>query len=433
MKGTNMIKNNIIFLFILMFSGVSFAELSCSANGTQIYYINGVHVEADNTADARNIDVLIRSSPYNPNEIDKSSNLPTVLGVYNYSTGFFDDFTKLRRQLLLDDGDMTSEKRRKHFDELIKKEFNFLVASVWSSRSTEYKEKAGASLKKTLDYIYNAGDKNSITNYDRAFTENKLYEELKLLDSQLADLVAIAAVDRQVVIKVKKVISDSVFTDNKKVIFVAHSQGNEALRTSYLELQNDLVGQKDKLDKLDKVFGTLHVASPSPVYIFPLPRSQGIKLDVDLVIKDSTLFTTDNTPLAINYYLETEGANASLFRRVPLIGNILGTIGEFITALLTFNPDAFLHHSFTATYLNDKIYARSVASDPSTSDSMPTIFHKNIVKVAEALGDNCDYPSLDFSVENTTKDPKGFTFTLPSYAPSILASVVVFNIKLSSL
>jgi hypothetical protein len=153
-----MIKNKIVIcLFSLIFSKITFAELSCSANGTKIFYINGIDVQTqlENGVSANIVDRKVQAYK---NQIDKNSNLPTVEGVYNYSTGLFEDMRKLREQLLLDaDGSVTSDKRRKHFEELIKSELNLSESMSWQSLSIDERNKLDETLKRSLDYIYNTG------------------------------------------------------------------------------------------------------------------------------------------------------------------------------------------------------------------------------------------------------------------------------------
>jgi hypothetical protein len=311
-----MIKNKIVIcLFSLIFSKITFAELSCSANGTKIFYINGIDVQTqlENGVSANIVDRKVQAYK---NQIDKNSNLPTVEGVYNYSTGLFEDMRKLREQLLLDaDGSVTSDKRRKHFEELIKSELNLSESMSWQSLSIDERNKLDETLKRSLDYIYNTGDKDSLKYDDGNFTQLKLFKELAAFRKGVADLVAIAASDRQVVSQVKKKITDSILTKNQKVIFVAHSQGNEALRTSYYELRNDLSSNPSDLAKLDSIFGTLHVASPSPSYVLNNDKSQGIKLDTDLVISNSTIATLNNTPVSPNYYYDVDKTHFSFLKR----------------------------------------------------------------------------------------------------------------------
>lgn len=246
--------------------------------------------------------------------------------------------------------------------------------------SSDDQKKLGEVLTQTLDYIYNSGDKNNLSYDNGNFTTLENYTQLRKLDKGIAELVAIAASDKQVVTEVKNKISDAILKNNKKVIFVAHSQGNEALRTSYQELKNELSSDELKTKMLKKEFGSLHVASPSPILLTEV-KSRAIKLDTDLVISASTLFTSKNTPIDPNYFFDSENSNKTGWRSIPIIGDILGTIVSFATTNL--------FHAFDDVYVNEKLYARSVASDASTSDNMANIFFKNLTEVAETLEDNC--------------------------------------------
>lgn len=84
----------IIFYIATLYSRSIFADLSCSANGTEIFYINGIMVKTkeENANSAKNIEKVIGERK---NQIDKNSNV-TVQGIYNFSTGFFNDINKLR-------------------------------------------------------------------------------------------------------------------------------------------------------------------------------------------------------------------------------------------------------------------------------------------------------------------------------------------------
>ncbi len=370
----------IITMLIILFTSAVHAELSCSANGTKLFYINGVNVSAvsDNQKSADLINAAIKDKK---NKIDKGSIVESTDGIYNYSTGLLDDSRKLREQLILDaDGNVTSEKRRKHFEELIKSDFNLNEAFAWESLSGEEQKEVGTKIKSTLDYIYNNKDKDSLKYDDGNFSKTELYADLLKIHKGIADLIAVAASDFQVVQEVKKKIKEAIFEKNKKVIFVSHSQGNEALRTSYLELKNELNGDGEKIAKLDSIFGTLQVAAPSPEFIGT--KFRGIKLDTDLIISASGLMTTNNIPVSPNYIFmsnETPGVTKSF-------------LDYLLSPLMAlFSTNAF--HGFDDVYMSSEIYARPMTAGGATSN-MKEIFTSNMIDLANDLGSNCNYPKI---------------------------------------
>ena len=122
---------------VFLYTNFAYAELSCSANGTKLFYINGVNVTTikENTDSTTLVSKVAQN---NIKKLDSGSIVDPAEGIYNYSTSLWDDSRKLREQLILDaDGSVTSEKRRKHFEELVKSDFNLNEAFAWGSLSKE--------------------------------------------------------------------------------------------------------------------------------------------------------------------------------------------------------------------------------------------------------------------------------------------------------
>lgn len=111
----------------------SFASLSCSANGTQIFYINGVNVTEndffglDNSGNSDSNKTPTYKTIYTyvktyRNEIDEKGNVPMVAGIYNYSEGLFNDVEKLKNQLLLNYFPNSSQSSDDYYRAMLRKE-----------------------------------------------------------------------------------------------------------------------------------------------------------------------------------------------------------------------------------------------------------------------------------------------------------------------
>ncbi|MGZ3808315.1 MAG: hypothetical protein ACXVCE_09520, partial [Bacteriovorax sp.] len=295
-----MYKISILTIVILLCIKTTYADLKCSSNGTQLIYINGVNVKSDvyTAKSARRIDEVIS----NKLSIDTKGAVPRAEFVHNTSRGALADVQKLKQELATNAPNGVSKEQ--YWMGLIANELGLdeaMTANV-QALSTKQNSKTLLRAKKALDYILSKKNlKNSIDNQD--FMNSSFYKSIAVYNQKVADIVANAATEVDTLVKLKTKI-DTYYKKNSKVIVVSHSQGNEALRSSLQQYRSGLT--ESSKTNFEKFFGTLQIASPSPVlatacstaFTDPSPscHSRLIKLDNDLVIGESKYIIKNNDP-----------------------------------------------------------------------------------------------------------------------------------------
>lgn len=348
----------VLMLFSFYFN-VSAKTLSCSANGTDVYYINGVLTnDAKNKTDTKAMGALFNSKL---GQLDLGSNV-SFTGIYNPSFGVVNDVAELFSQAYYA---KTGKDDGKAIFNLIQNipEAVGNIASVFDP--TEVSKAIGMfGYTKTLNLatLVDQANEDWVTAASRSMAStDKLFAE----DSVVINSVANA------VIKSKK--------DNRKVLFVAHSQGNAALVAGIKKLQ--LYNDPGEVDYMKRFMGVYHVASP----VSPLSsndfKQRNIRSEQDKVISAAQFFSN---LLPIPEYRIT---TAPVTHKVTFNG------GSDITG-----------HFFHDTYLSDKIVIEPVKVTNPKAVIMSNNFVDTLSDLATALADNC----YDFDLISSTTDTSGY-------------------------
>jgi hypothetical protein len=157
--------------------------------------------------------------------------------------------------------------------------------------------------------------------------------------------------------------------DNKKVIFVSHSQGNSVVEAGVKKITTEFF---DLNEELEKYMGVMHVASPVPPINY-LPeftnyKQRNIRFNRDLIINGLSILP--KYPLS----------------PAPVTHNI---ISRDISSL----ESDFFGHFFSETYLSDSITVAPVGF-PNAVITARNLFKERMINLAEELEDNCDKPNI---------------------------------------
>ena len=365
-----------ILLFLtLLTSSNSFADLSCSANGLKVIYINGVNVFDPQMAQvaATTVNTIIKLQ-------DKSLDLTHVFDaelVHNQSLGLMNDFEELKAQIA---ANHQGAKRLTYWREMAK--------SNLRNVDFAFKKKIDAAL------VQIESRKNILTDQDY-YSQTDLYNDLKKLNSSIYPILANAASDVGVVEQLKEKIKAAYNGGASKLIVVAHSQGNEVLYSAIKELRSDrsFLATDNDIRKFDALVGYMQVAPPSPRLVtntdnyfnyYP-DHAQYIRHDNDLVIGGAFLFSSVNA-VPPNYVAEAQVP--SIFRIfdnnwLPIFFNTYGNNG--ITTAYHGMDDVYLSNSYKAT-----------RNQTGVNKPLVEHFKDNMREIASKLQDNC-LPDANFT------------------------------------
>jgi len=369
------------------------AELKCSTNGTNVFYINGITTALE---DAR-VDSAAVDRTFFGKELsmDYKGKVTGSL-IYNSTRGFLNDITELYRQATRN---LNNKESVQFYEEALKEKLKLGSNSGSESWTPEQNEKMERYTAETFELI-----KNSVNNpiKEDELTKNEIFKKIAEINFQIAHLLNSAAADFEVVNKIKNEFRSSL-DSRKKIIAVAHSQGNEALRTAMNELRNEITSlPADKRKLFEDTFGVMHMASPSPVVVSTEAQSRRIRLNRDMVILGSNLILPES-PLPATHKYEYS-TKSGFIGKIPILGDIIESL------IISFGGSYY--HSMNYVYLAEDIYASSYLN-PEKKESMKTIFFNNLVEVAESLGDNCEGPLIEITspdgyFENDTLVTTGF-------------------------
>lgn len=352
------------------------SNLQCSANGTVLYYINGVGtLEKDGSRSL--IKIRNKILVGNANVFDKKKNLMSVF-IHNSTRGKANDIAELYNQALRN---LTGQQKKEFYREQLKEKLDIVKDEKNGAGDPRLEKYA----KEALEYIYSKKNEENPSSADQ-LSRLELFKVTEELDGMIATLLLNITADFEVVNKIKNELISS-HAKHKKIIAVAHSAGNEALRSAVYELRGDnvLFADLNKLADFDDIFGVLHVASPSPTLAVRTDHARAIKLDRDIIIKNASLILPQN-PIAPTY--KYESSNLSGYSEWKLLGPLV----EEAAALI----GGAGYHGFDEIYLSDNVRASEIGSSGGVS-TMRNIFTKNLIEVAESLGDNCLIPIVKIS------------------------------------
>ena len=352
-------KKIIILLFlILTFSpGSGFGELSCSQNGAKVFYINGIlTAESKNKEDTEVVFEIFDKS----NELNKlDSNVGPLkktdfIGIHNPTFGIINDAAELfAQQYYIKNGNNKNAQAvfyamRRAPDLFIKTASKFIPNPIVSSL-------VGAiPLTATINYA----------------SMHLIAQEAsqKAFENSLRDVDDLLIENDKLITSTKKIFNEARL-QRKKMLLVAHSQGNAVLQATLknIEMTDPVLDEYIK-----KYSGVMHVASP----VIPKQeyKNNSIRYSGDLVI--GPLGFLDNIlPLP----------------PAPLTHKIIKKAGDISG------------HLFFDTYLSNIIQVRKIAGgEPEPSRQ---VFKDNMINLAEKIDDNCDAPNIKIEVAGAVVDP----------------------------
>ena len=386
---------SIVSLFFFRAFG---AELSCSQNGTDFYYINGVNVKYDEGLRDLN---LINSEfvQKNKDKLDYQKKVKSSF-IYNSTRGLFNDVKEIYNQSTRNlTGDQREYFYRKKMEKLIEDRFKNKESELTEAQKIKLEE-----LSREAFSLIMKTEQNETADATDALSDLDMIKIISKIDYEVAELLRTAEADTEVIISIKKKIKES-FELRKKMIMIAHSQGNEALRSAVYELRSEMSGaiSLNQLYEFDRIFGIVHVASPSPTLAITTGKARLIKLDRDLVIKPAGIILPQN-PIGANYIYKN--SNLSGIGDWPIIGDI----AELFQTVFGGN----LYHGMSYIYLSDKVNAAS-SLNPEEVDTMSGIFSKNLREVAQSLDDNCSLPIIKI-VSTTAEEKESGVISVKDYA-----------------
>ncbi|QDK43038.1 hypothetical protein DOM21_16565 [Bacteriovorax stolpii] len=383
---------------VLTISFEAIAGLSCSQNGTTVYYVNGVNVKYDEGE--KDTDYLngnfVNSEK---NRIDFQSIVETKF-IYNSSRGLLNDVKEIYYQATRN----LSGEQRKYF---YRRKLEKLIEKSYKDESSDLadteKKKLEEMSKEAFSLIMKR-DQLQEPISSKEFSELEITKMISKIDYEIAELLRTATADTEVVESIKNRLKEA-FSLRKKIITIAHSQGNEALRSAIYELRSEMSGSQslNQLYEFDRIFGIVHVASPSPVLAISSGKARAIKLNRDFVIRPAGILLPEN-PIEPNYIYES--SNLSGVGDWPIVGSI----AEFFTA--TFGGN--LYHGMSYIYLSEKVNASEVGN-PTKIDTMSNIFKNNLIEVAQTLEDNCSEPVIKITSVTAEETASGI-ITVNDYA-----------------
>lgn len=374
----------LIVLFLCLVTSKTYSsELSCSQNGTRLYYINGITTtptEAESTASLINDEIVIP----NKDKIDKKG-VVEVKTIYNSTRGMIEDIFEMYHEAMRTKSD---NEQKVYYKEILSEKLA-VISSKYPVGSAEYL-KIEKDANEAYEYIYSDKNKEKISDTDEEKNVKKL-EMQKVIAQLFADLRAMfeaTAADANVTNAIKMNLRNS-YDKHEKIITVSHSQGNEALRSSLVDFKRENASIENDFFRY---FGVMHMASPSPGLVTSREHARAIKLDRDFVILGSTVYMPES-PIAPTYKFERSEL-VSWVKYIPVVRMAV----EFLVAFF----DNSFYHSMSDIYLSDKVFASKLDGTDS-SKSMRSIFTQNLIEVAESLEANCMSPVIRITAPDVTE------------------------------
>ncbi|MDD4975990.1 MAG: hypothetical protein PHY93_16655 [Bacteriovorax sp.] len=393
----------LISLFLL--SNVSFAELSCSANGLNVLYINGIYVpkmeDAKKSATTiKNINDLIHAS------LDQNKVFDVEL-VHNASRSFLNDMEETSAQLA---ADHSGKSRLEYW-----KKFALHNIKGFENSPDRVKiEEALAQITSGKDVVNRVKYNQDGSVEQDSYTPIDHLKDMIQYDNAVFQMLANATSDIGVVEQLKIKIKEAYHGGANKLIVVAHSQGNEVLNSAIKDLRNDptFLATPYDVKKFDGLVGYLQVAPPSPILVTNtfenvsayagqdsnhLDHAQYIRHNRDGVIGMSGALT-GVTPIPSNYVAEVgippEGLPTLAAEISHFLDNFFNTFG---------NKGIFtLYHGMDEVYLSSTY--KATRNSTGVNQALVDHFKDNMREIASKLQDNCDSPDIDITVPGALRN-----------------------------
>jgi hypothetical protein len=366
-------------------------ELSCSQNGTSVFYINGVltplkagllsSVEIDKIVKASNPSVGIK-------KIDKTK-VDVVKLIHNSSGGPLADILELYNQATQN---LSQSTKLDFYKKQLAEKMNLFKKR--RDVSSEEFDRLSKTSNEALELIFSENDKNKPKNVEE-LSKTDYYAMVASLDKALSNLLEFAVSDEEVTSSIISHLKEA-RDNNKKIITIAHSQGNTALNASLVLFRNrpENFNGINSLDRFDRTFGILHVASPTPYMGVSPSHGRRIRLNKDLIITGAGLILP-NSPMPANFKYERYRDDTTAFS--------IDYIADAVSSYFRGYTEGTLFHGMNDMYLNDKVLASNIDYPEREIASMREIFTENLIEVAESLEDNCMTPIVKLSSSHVTE------------------------------
>lgn len=346
-----------IFLFFIFISISSSAkDLQCSARGTDVYYLNGVLTsDLNNKIDTNAIKELFKARE---NRLDSGPLIAerspvAFIGIHNPSFGFINDTAELFAQAYyIKTGSDSNAKA--------------IYNAIKNTPEAIEQDKA----KYDPDGYFSMLNSFGLGNIINRKTLMKVVKESEniALKKSLASLDVLLRENSIVRHNVSVSIANSQYK-KRKILFVAHSQGNALLQAGIKERTLRLV--QEDTEYMEKYMGVFHVASPITPLSAPF-KSKNIRTMQDQIIWSVSLLNGLPSPVAeVTHEVTSE--------------TVLDNSGHF----------------FGDTYISPAVYARPI-NTLSISTKMSDIFVSTLSDLAMELEDNCELPNIHISSSELT-------------------------------
>jgi hypothetical protein len=341
--GKNVKVNNYIFFFFLFAfiqENVLAGALKCSRNGTELIYINGM----DNTRTDANLTLeeIDKQVKLFKSSIDTKPELISVSNIVNPSHGIGNDI----------------------IEHVLDVAYTAGISEPWKYlRAVSISDKIDSIIKTRTNFL-----PSTFTNFDKL----ALYK----IRGAYSEYFTSAEVLQASNVKVKNELRSSIIAklvNNKKILLIAHSQGNSITKAATADLPTLI----DDENKVRKYMGTLHVATP--IRDRATVKSRLIKLSTDRVV-----------------------------------GYLYG-VSESANYELDSGSTEWTNHGMSNTYLSSSAMAHKIGTT-DTPSSMLKIFQNNLIELAQELEDNCDVPNIKISSNEMSQDPLTNQFFVEGYA-----------------
>ncbi|MGZ3788892.1 MAG: hypothetical protein ACXVLQ_10230 [Bacteriovorax sp.] len=349
----------ILIIFCLMLSLPSYSKnLKCSANGTDVYYVNGVLTNfSKNNSDKEAIRTIINKGSTVLDSGLLQNGLPPVsyIGIHNPSFGLVNDAAELFSQAYyINNGKDINSKAIYNAVQNLPEVIGSLASVYDPSHVSSVLGMFGFS--PTINYVTLKGLANE--------------------SNQIALERSIASVDT--LVKENNLVVDSIAShltkskeSNRKILFVAHSQGNAVLEAGLKRLVEN---KPSEMDYISKYVGIYHVASPVPPLELPY-MSRSIRSEQDKIIAAVQFLPGYPTTAAPVTHRVTSRSKSDLSG-----------------------------HLFFDTYISPDVSIVPINNLNAAPVSMSDNFVLTLSDLATDLDDNCSIPDIDIEIAGAIKN-----------------------------
>ena len=322
--------------------------LTCSKNGTRVYYINGILSE-NIQSELDQLEKITTKLEAIKNKIDDSGKTYYEL-IHNPSHNILNDIAELYGQdHFARTGDLNG--------------YSDFLQNVYSRIKKASKPK--------LKYFFNRGYYATLSRKAKRLRAQKFLNKGEIIAKSSDELIKIS---EKLVGDVRKTFEQSIIKKEKS-IYIAHSQGNTALKEAIIRASSSY----DQERHLKKFSGVYHLASPVK------------NLSDNFTNVRSTLYSNDwIVNIANHVYPELQKSSPT---------HVLGHYGNGMQSSTEFDE---FNHSLSS-YISENVF-------DSNGKSMDIVFKANVTGIADELANNCE-PKISVTDVQCHVFPDGKTYS----------------------